>query len=134
MTMNSKSRIRFNAATATITRLMRMPIGPVLWMNGTFQPNKILNRAEGVAILARYAMLEESAGAPQFPDLKAGFWANQYIGAAKQAGMLAYLEGKDFKPDAPFTRAEACEVLYRVPAIQKKANEYWETGLISAGR
>jgi hypothetical protein len=103
--------------------------------DGTFQPNKVLNRAEGVAILARYALLaESSAEASQFPDLKADFWANKYIGPAKKAGMLIYLEGKDFKPNDPLTRAEACEVLYRVPAIQKKVNEYWETGIISAAR
>jgi hypothetical protein len=102
--------------------------------DGTFQPNKVLNRAEGVTILARYAGLEGSAEVASFPDLKAGFWANKYIGAAKQAGMLAYLEKKDFKPNEPFTRAEACEVIYRVPAIQKKTNEFWETGIISAAR
>jgi len=101
----------------------------------TFLPNKVLSRAEGVAILARYAGLESKAEtASPFPDLKAGFWADKYIEAAWNAGMLAYLKDKDFKPNEPFTRAEACEVLYRVPAVQKKANEFWETGLISAGR
>ncbi len=103
--------------------------------DGTFQPNKVLNRAEGVAILARYAGTVSSAEVTvPFPDLKAGFWANKDIAAAKQSGMLAYLAGKEFKPNEPFTRAEACEVLYRVPAVQKKVNEFWETGLISAGR
>ncbi|HVN66906.1 MAG TPA: S-layer homology domain-containing protein, partial [Candidatus Sulfotelmatobacter sp.] len=105
------------------------------YADGTFKPNNFLNRAEGVAILARYAGLGEDAGssAPPFPDLKAGFWANKYIAPAKAAGLLKFLAGQDFRPAGKFTRAEACEVLYRVPAIQKKVDEFWETGIISAG-
>ena len=104
------------------------------YADGDFKPNKVLNRAEGVAILARYAGLEDlSAGSP-FPDLKTDFWANKYIEPAKKAGLLNYLAGKEFKPSEPFSRAEACEVLYRVPDIQKKVDEFWNTGVISAAR
>lgn len=102
--------------------------------DGTFKPNKVLSRAEGVTILARYAGLTEEAGVKEvpFPDLKPEFWANKYIVQAKAIGMLQYLSGKDFKPSDPFSRAEACEVLYRVPAVQKRVNEFWDTGIISA--
>ena len=100
----------------------------------TFKPNKVLSRAEGVTILARYAGLKEDAGAAgaPFPDLKPGFWANKYIAPAKAAGMLKYLAGKDFKPSENFTRAEAAEVFYQAPAIQSKVNEFWNTGIVSA--
>jgi hypothetical protein len=104
------------------------------YADGAFKPNKVLNRAEGVAILARYAGLEDMSAGAAFSDLKADFWANKYIEPAKKTGMLKYLAGKEFKPSEPFSRAEACEVLYRVPTIQKKANEFWETGIISAAR
>lgn len=101
--------------------------------DGTFKPNKVLSRAEGVTLLARYAGLTEEAktGAAPFPDLKPEFWANKYIAPAKEAGLLKYLAGKEFNPSAPFPRAEACEVLYQVPDIQKRANEFWNTGIVS---
>lgn len=101
--------------------------------DGTFKPNKVLTRAEGITILARYAGLtEEAVTTPPFADLKPDFWANKYIAPAKSSGLIKYLEGKEFKHSEPFTRAEACEVLYRIPAIQNKVNEFWETGIVSA--
>jgi hypothetical protein len=101
--------------------------------DGTFKPNKVLSRAEGVTLLARYAGLTEEAkvGSSPFPDLKPEFWANKYIAPAKEAGLLKYLAGKEFNPSAPFPRAEACEVLYQVPDIQKRVNEFWDTGVVS---
>jgi len=98
--------------------------------DGTFQPNKVLNRAEGVTILARFAKLPESDGAV-FPDLKSGFWANKFIKPAKEAGLLKYLSGKDFNPTYPFAREEAAEVLYQTDPIQRKVNEFWETGMVT---
>ncbi|MBU1867521.1 MAG: S-layer homology domain-containing protein [Candidatus Margulisbacteria bacterium] len=101
--------------------------------DGTFKPNKVLTRAEGVTILMRYAGLEEEqfyTGSP-YPDLPKNFWANKNILAAKTAGLLQYLEGKDFKPKAPFTRAEACEVLYRVPTVNRAVDYFWRTGKVS---
>ncbi|MFA4843943.1 MAG: S-layer homology domain-containing protein [Candidatus Margulisiibacteriota bacterium] len=101
----------------------------------SFQPNKVLTRAEGVTILARYAnLIDEAVTTNPFPDLLPGYWANKFIEPAKKAGLLNYLAGKDFQAAAPFTRAEACEVLYRVPNIQKMVEEYWESGIVSGGR
>ena len=101
--------------------------------DGTFKPEKVLNRAEAITILARYAGLPEETSivtAP-FTDLKTDFWANKFIVPAVKAGLLKYLEGKDFESAKDFSRAEACEVLYRVPAIQKETEQFWNTGIIS---
>ncbi len=99
--------------------------------DGTFKPSRVLTRAEGVTILARYAGLPEKEEAtPPFPDLKPDYWANKYIGPARAAGMLKYLEGKDFEPNKPFPRAEACEVLYRTPQVIQKTNDFWEKGIV----
>ena len=103
--------------------------------DNTFKPNKVLTRAEGITILARYAnLIDEAPAASPFPDLEPGYWANKFIGPAKKAGLLEYLAGKDFQAAAPFTRAEACEVLYQVPDVQKMVEEYWTRGIISGGR
>ncbi|MFA5112741.1 MAG: S-layer homology domain-containing protein [Candidatus Margulisiibacteriota bacterium] len=104
------------------------------YKDGTFKPNKVLTRAEGVTLLARYAKLAEAADLKEapFPDLKPEFWASKFIEPAKKIGMLNYLAGKEFKPADIFTRAEACEVLYQVPAIKKRAEEWWNTGIVSA--
>ena len=100
--------------------------------DGSFRPNKVLSRAEAAAIFARYAGLAEGSAestAP-FPDLNPDFWGNKFIAPAKAAGLLKYLEAKDFAPTAEFTRAEACEVLSRVKEIQEKVEQYWKTGVI----
>ncbi|MFA4967220.1 MAG: S-layer homology domain-containing protein [Candidatus Margulisiibacteriota bacterium] len=100
--------------------------------NKTFKPNAVLNRAEGVTILARFAKLVEKEGVP-FSDLKPGFWANKFIQPAKDAGILQYLKEGSFEASKAFSRAEAAEVLYRTAPIQKKVNEFWDTGIVTAG-
>jgi len=100
--------------------------------NNTFKPNKVVTRAEGVTIIARYATLAlKEVDEVPFPDLVADYWANKYIVAALEAGIIKYLEGKNFEPNAPLTRAEACEVLYWTPQIQRRVNQFWETGFVS---
>lgn len=96
----------------------------------TFKPNRVLSRAEGITIISRFAKLKE-INRTVFPDLKEGYWANKYIAAAKDAGLLKYLAEKDFVPNQAFTRAEAAEVLYLTKGIQEKADYFWETGKIS---
>ncbi|OGB87248.1 hypothetical protein A3J44_02740 [candidate division WOR-1 bacterium RIFCSPHIGHO2_02_FULL_45_12] len=100
--------------------------------DGTYKPNTVLSRAEGITILARYANLaEKTEEKSPFPDLAPDFWANKFILPAIEAGLLEYLKGKDFDPSAPFTRAEACEVLYRTPRIKAMIEQFWTTGVIS---
>lgn len=101
--------------------------------DGSFKPNKVLSRAEGITIFSRYADLSTEAEADLsgiFPDLPTDYWANKYIAPAYKAGLLGYLKGKDFEPSKPFSRAEACEILYRTPMVQEKTEEFWETGSI----
>ncbi|MBI5399377.1 S-layer homology domain-containing protein [Candidatus Saganbacteria bacterium] len=96
-----------------------------------FKPNKILSRAEGVTIMTRYASLAGETILPApFADLPENFWANKFIAAAKSGGLLQYLEGKNFAPAADFSRAEACEILYRTPEIRDRVERFWETGII----
>jgi hypothetical protein len=100
------------------------------YQDGTFRPTHDLTRAEGVAILARWAELEAGRDIEltPFPDLPENFWANEFISKAKAAGMLKYLEKQNFNHKVPFTRCEATEILYRTPFIQEKVNRLWESG------
>ncbi|MFH1542070.1 MAG: S-layer homology domain-containing protein [bacterium] len=100
--------------------------------NGSFQPNQVVSRAEGITILARYAKLNEDVEAKsEFTDLADTFWANKYIAPAKKAGLLNYLNDKPFEAAKEFTRAEACEVLYRTPHVQSMVEQWWTTGIAS---
>jgi len=103
--------------------------------NGTFKPNKVLTRAEGITIFARYAKISEEVDAKApFVDLPENYWANKYIAPAKSAGLLQYITGEAFEASEPFSRAEACEVLYRTKPIQEKVDYWWETGQSTAGQ
>ncbi len=92
--------------------------------NGTFKPNGLVTRAEGVAIIARFAKLPSAAvlEAP-FPDVPGRFWAAKEIMAAREAGMLKFLEGKRFEPNKKMTRAEVAEILSKTPMLSSKVEE-----------
>lgn len=82
--------------------------------DGTFRPNGLVSRAEGVAVIARFARLPEpTVLETPFADVPGRHWAYKEITAAKQAGLLNYLENKTFEPDRKLTRAEVAEILYR---------------------
>lgn len=95
--------------------------------NNTFKPKRILTRSEAVSIIARYAELATKEGIA-FSDLNTGFWANKYIIAAKEAGLLKYIKGSTFEAFSDFSRAEAAEVLYRTKKIQKMTDDFWAYG------
>ncbi len=78
------------------------------------RPRDEVTRAEGVALFARFAKLPRPALAEvPFKDLPGRYWAVKDIAAAKEAGLLKYLEGKPFEPKKKLTRAEAAEILSR---------------------
>ena len=83
------------------------------YKNGTFQPAKSVNRAEGVTILSRFAELklpDELSEGP-FSDLPGRHWAAKAVSAARSAGLLAYLTDKPFEPNKELSRAEVAEIL-----------------------
>ena len=90
----------------------------------TFKPNGLISRAEGVAMIARFSKFAEPTvlEAP-FPDVPGRFWAAKEILAARENGLLKYLEGKYFEPNQKLTRAEVAEILSRTEIIGYKASE-----------
>src|SRR3989339_417528 len=78
----------------------------------TFRPKGSITRAEGVSVIARFAKL----GEPRllelpFSDIPGRHWSIKEISAAKEAGLLSYLEGNRFEPDRRLTRVEVAEMV-----------------------
>jgi hypothetical protein len=99
--------------------------------DNTFRPNGNITRAEGIAMIARFAKLKEIPVAEiPFPDVPGRHWAIKYIYAAKSAQMLEYLAGKDFEPNKKLTRAEVAEILSKSPVFKQKVEDMldWEKG------
>jgi len=100
--------------------------------DGTFRPSNSINKAEGVVLLARFGELtppEKVLEAP-YPDLPGRHWAAPLVTAAKQAGYLEYLDGRNFEPTANLSRAEAVEILSKTKFAKDKINNLmdFETG------
>jgi hypothetical protein len=90
------------------------------YTDGSFKPNNEISRAEGVSIISRFDQLEikNVTGSP-FQGMAATHWAAAAVQAAKNAGILIYLQGKDLEPNRTLTRAEVAEMLYRTSFIRQ---------------
>lgn len=87
-----------------------------------FKPNGKITRAEGVAMIARFAGISAEAYASGFRDLPDDHWATPIVAGAKQAGLLKYLEDKLFEPKRPLTRAEVVEMLHLTEPVKAIIN------------
>ncbi|MFA6169469.1 MAG: S-layer homology domain-containing protein [Candidatus Margulisiibacteriota bacterium] len=97
----------------------------------TFRPRGNITRAEGVSVLSRFAKL----GEPRllelpFSDLPGRHWAIKEVSAAKEAGILSYLEGFRFEPNKQLTRAEVAEMVTKTGYFADKVRLLldWNTG------
>jgi len=84
--------------------------------DGTFQPQRQINRAEMAAMLAR-AMKWETNGESDLPysdgaDIPA--WAQDYVKAVHANGLVQGRENNQFAPNGLTTRAEAAVVMLRL--------------------
>lgn len=78
------------------------------YSDGTFRPALTVTRAEVAKMVATRAQL---AGADsKFSDTKT-HWANKYIGALADKGMIGGYPDGTFRPDGGLTRAEATKIL-----------------------
>jgi hypothetical protein len=90
-----------------------------------FEPNKGATRAEAVAALVRFDKMEVPTGLREgpFPDMTARDWSSKYVLAAKDAGMLDYLQGQEFEANKPITRAELAELIAKTSFGQAKIDQ-----------
>jgi S-layer homology domain len=93
----------------------------------TFKPNKKISRAEGVAVVARFAGLDLDTPVDEIPyiDVPGRYWAVKEISAAKTAGLLAHISG-NFEPNEDMSRAETAQILSRVSLLKKKIDDLFD--------
>lgn len=87
----------------------------------TFKPNKKINRAEAITVVARFAGLDLDAAVDEipYPDVPGRHWAVKGISAARSAGLLTHIK-ENFKPKQDISRGEVAAILAKVAVIKSK--------------
>ena len=105
--------------------------------DGTYQPKKVVSRAEMAKLLVISAGLEPAAlvakGVTNFSDVDRDHWATGYINVASQYGYINGYPDGTFRPDATVTYAEAVTMAVRVlgykTVVESKGT--WPTNYIA---
>ena len=101
-----------------------------------FKPTNPVTRAEGIAIVSRFAGLKHTGKVTKrpFSDVPVTNWAAKVITAAKEAGILDYyylsLSGGRLDPQRPMSRAEAAATISQTEYLKKKVADFlnWDVG------
>jgi len=86
--------------------------------DGTFSPKNNITRAEGLAMIVRFAGVTEESYSNEFVDVSSRYWASRIIAGAYRAGMLGFMADQPFKPSQNLLRAETVELLYKTPYVK----------------
>ena len=86
--------------------------------NGMFAPDRSMTRAEAVVMLSRlyYGDAAQAGYTPTFKDTVKNSWYSSYVGWAQKQGLLDN-SLEIFRPDAPITRAEFLDLLFRFQKV-----------------
>lgn len=80
--------------------------------NGTFEPNKQINRAEAVKILLDAAKIAVGTGySAKFPDVAKSSWYAPYINYVAEKGIVSGYNDGTFGPNKNLTRAETAKIV-----------------------
>jgi hypothetical protein len=85
---------------------------------GTFEPDRIVTRAEAVVMAVRAGKPAVSAERQRYPDVPKSYWARDAIARADAAHWLSGIAGTQFDPDRAMSRGEAAILLARAAALQ----------------
>ncbi|MBU2529737.1 MAG: S-layer homology domain-containing protein, partial [Elusimicrobia bacterium] len=100
------------------------------WVNGypgnIFKPQANITRAEGIAMIARFAEIKKKPYTNEFYDLASNHWVADLVAGAQAEGFLKYLEGKPFESSKKLTRAEVAEILYQTGFIKKLTGDLFD--------
>ncbi len=81
--------------------------------DGTFQPDREVNRAEALKILLEGGKFEITTITTSFPDVRADAWFAKYVGFAKTLGIVSGYPDGTFKPERTINRAEAMKMVLK---------------------
>lgn len=107
--------------------------------DGTFLPNRTLNRAEFLKIALASSpsvRVSLSDAGNCFPDVQADAWYSQYVCLAKMRGMVSGYPDGTFKPERSVNYAEALKMLgelYEYVAYSAE-DEEWFAGYVRAAQ
>ena len=97
----------------------------------TFRPNNKINKVEGIVLTARFDGLKlTDIDAKPYWDISTSHWAAKHIQAAKDAGMLKFIERNRLRPKEAMVRSEAVEMLGKTSLAGGKIKDLytWEKG------
>lgn len=83
-----------------------------------FKPNGRITRAEGVAMISRFAGITEEVYTGGFRDLTDEHWVAPIAAGARSAGILRYLDEKLFQANHQLTRAEVVEMMRQTAPVK----------------
>lgn len=88
--------------------------------NGTFKPDKTVNRAELSSILVKaLGFLTPEASETGFKDVKQSNWASYYIKKGIEDGFVSGYPDKTFRPTRSVTRAEGVTIISRFAELEE---------------
>jgi len=97
----------------------------------TFRPNNKISKVEGITVMARFDNLQlATVYEKPYWDIETSHWAAKYVQAAKDAGMLAYIERNRLEPASGLARSEAVEMLSKTQLAGAEIQDLysWEKG------
>ena len=100
-----------NSAKAIIQNLSKKKIF-IGFKDGSFKPNKNITRAEFVTAFVRALNIKLAKPTkPLFTDVSSKHWANKYINAALEKGIIGANDYKKFMPRGEITRFEVFQII-----------------------
>lgn len=91
--------------------------------DGTFRPNKLLNRAEAVTLLLRMKKIDpdQSLQVSHFKDVPANAWFTPAVVAATNNDWIKGYPDNTFRPGATLNKAEWATLVYRAFDLEQDA-------------
>lgn len=97
----------------------------------TFRPNNKINKVEGIAVISRFDQLRlAEVDAKPYWDVPTNHWGAKYVQAAKDAGLLKFVERNKLYPKEGLARAETIEMFAKTQLADGKIKDLysWEKG------
>ena len=97
----------------------------------SFRPNNKINKVEGIAVMVRFDQLKlAEVDSKPYWDIATNHWGAKYVQAAKEAGMLSFIERNRLRPKEAMARSESVEMLGKTALAGGKIKDLytWEKG------